>query len=179
MGKFLDSVLDRVFAVIGALIFSQAPAFIQQYIQRLAGSAYELKLQAAQINQIATNAGLSVAEYIDRFKASNDQLFQAQGDMVTAILERHATLSQSLTSLENSTWMTRPFTFAAHFNSDLFYGTLKHFTPAVNVTIEGIAWAFIGLLFGYFLYNTLKQAVLGVWGAAKKCLQKKKSHILQ
>ncbi len=168
MGKLLDTVLDRIFAVLGALIFSQAPAFIQQYTQQLAGSVHELRLQVDQIHQIAKNGDLTIADYMAKFKGSSDTLFQAQGDMLEAILNRYASLSEALTNLEGAGWLARPFVFASHFNSDLFLGTFKHFTPAVNISIEGIVWAFIGLLAGYFLYHGIRQATLEIWKTTRK-----------
>ena len=160
MWKFLDAVFDRIFAVMGALIFSQAPSFIQQYIQRLAGSTHELKLQVEQIKKIADSAGLSYNEYIQKFSTSGNSLFEYQGQFLQMILDRYENFSRALYNLEQSFWLTRPFTFLKNINSDIFSGTLKHYTPAVNISLEGLIYALIGLLVGYFLYQGIRKLAL-------------------
>ena len=162
MWKFLDVVCDRVFAVLGALIFSQGPSFIQQYIQRLAGSTHELDLQMTQIKKISSSAGLSVNEYIQKFSTSGDTLFESQGAFIQMIVERYASFSQSLQNLEQAFWLTRPFTFIKNVNSDIFSGTMKHYTPSVNLSLEGLIYALIGLLLGYFIYQGIRKILINL-----------------
>jgi len=162
MLRFLDAVCDRIFSVLGALIFSQAPSFIQQYIQRLAGSTYELELQVIQINKIATSAGLSINDYIQKFMTSGDPLFVSQGKFLEMIFERYEDFSHALKNLEEAFWLTRPFTFMQNLNTDLFRGTLKHYTPSVNISLEGLIYALIGLLIGYFIYQGIRKVLINL-----------------
>jgi len=162
MLRFLDAVCDRIFSVLGALVFSQAPSFIQQYIQRLAGSTHELELQVIQIKKIASSAGLSVHGYIQKFITSGDPLFVSQGEFLEMILERYENFSAALKNLEEAFWLTRPLTFIQNLNTDLFNGTLKHYTPSVNLSLEGLIYALIGLLIGYFIYQGIRKVLINL-----------------
>ena len=53
MWKFVGGMLDRVLAVLGALLFSQFPAFTLQYTHHLSGRVAELKKQVHLLEQQA------------------------------------------------------------------------------------------------------------------------------
>ncbi len=174
MWKFFDVVLDRIFSVLGALVFSQAPSFITQYIQRLAGSTHELKLQVAHIERMAQTGNLSIADYIQTFLKSDNPLFVSQGEFLGIILERYHNFSEALSRLENAFWLTRPLTFLANVNSDLFSGTMKHFTPAVNISMEGLVYTLIGLLVGYFIYQGIRKLCIDLSKGISHAFRRKK-----
>ena len=63
--SFLESLLDRIISVAGALIFAQMPAFIVQYQQRLGGHVDELKHLIGKYKSYAASNNRSLDEYIN------------------------------------------------------------------------------------------------------------------
>ncbi len=49
----IGSLIDRIFVVVGAFIFSQAPQFFSLYSQRLGGHVAELTLQIRAMEKVA------------------------------------------------------------------------------------------------------------------------------
>ncbi|MCB1148925.1 MAG: DUF2937 family protein [Chlamydiia bacterium] len=158
-GALLDTVMDRIFAVLGALIFSQGPAFIQQYIQNLSGAVSELKLQVDRMTTLASKGGKDLPTYIKKFIASSDPDISGQGEIMQLVSSRYTSLNGSLESLSGAHFWSKPFHFLMNFHSDIFSRTLDYFRPGINLTFEGLIWALAGLLIGYFLYTGIKNAL--------------------
>jgi len=156
MWKWLDRVIDRFFAVAGALLFSQLPSFILQYRQYLAGARAELQAQLQQVEQVAHANGKTVGQLIEKFSQSSDVDVQGQGTVLHEMLHRLQYLSDLMEQLSSANWMIRPFVFIRHLQRDLFEGTLAHYQPTVNFTFEGLFWAFVGLFFGFLTYALIK-----------------------
>ena len=60
--KFLESIIDRIVAVAGAIIFFQIPTFLVQYKQRLGGHVDELARLIKQYKSAAASNGKSVED---------------------------------------------------------------------------------------------------------------------
>ena len=150
-----DGLLDRVLAVAGAVLFSQAPEFFQQYLQRLGGHLDEARRILAQFEQNAGQAGLTLADYIRRTAANADTAVARLADTMAAAVERVQSLQAAHDALRDAPAWTRPFAFLRHADWEIVRATGAVFKPAVPVTLEGGLYAFAGMLIFLGLYHLL------------------------
>lgn len=167
MLKWISGLLDRIFAAAGAVLFSQCPLFIQQYIQQLSGHATELRLQVNAIQQAATHSGKTLEQFIQKFVDSGDVDFVRQGDIMLAMVSRWYNFSDAYSALQNSSVFSRPFVFVFHFNWDIAKSTWHNFIFGLPFNLEGLIFALMGILFGYLFYFGLRRLFLGIWSAIK------------
>src|SRR5690349_4193861 len=99
MNKWVGGLIDRIFAIIGALLFAQLPMFMLQYSQQVAGRAAELGLQINSLQRIAGLNDKTLPEYIQKFLGNSDPDFSHQGQLLQQMLDRFQYLSQSEASL--------------------------------------------------------------------------------
>ena len=159
MWKWIDKFFDRAFAVLGAFVFSQAPEFFQQYTQRLSGHVAELKHYVLEMEQMAALTGKALPQYLAKFLSSSDPDFASQGKLMEQMINRYQDLQVSLTSMQEANAFTRPFAFFAHFQPDIAGAACMDFKPALALTAEGISYAVVGLVAGYYFYALLKFSV--------------------
>lgn len=158
MLSWFGKIVDRLFVVVGAFLFSQAPAFLQQYSQRLGGHLTELNHQIGELHRLALRSGKTLPEYIHKFTSSGDVDFSQQGTLMLNMLERYRNLSDAYLNLtQASAWM-RPAQFIRHMQWDVVNGTMVDFQPGLTLTPEGIIYALIGMLTGYSFYALLSGA---------------------
>ena len=157
MLPWLVGLLDRIFAVIGAAVFVQAPLFMQQYTQQLIGRTEELRLQVDAMRRAAGISGKTLDQLLQKFADSGDADFVHQGDVMSGIVQRWYHLSEALTAMEDSSLWSRPLSFLYHLNTDVFKSTLAHFSFGLPISLEGGIYAFIGLMFGYLIFSLLKK----------------------
>ncbi|ADI38385.1 putative uncharacterized protein [Waddlia chondrophila 2032/99] len=159
MRNWLFGLIDRFLVVAGALIFSQAPQFFSQYMHRLAGHVEELKIHIKTIQQAALKSGKELPEYLMKFSLHQDPDVSMQGQMMQGMLNRYADLNQSLSALLDSTPLTRPFVFLQHFNFEIAKATAANFQPGVLLTVEGAAYAVLGMGIGYIVFRFIHAVV--------------------
>lgn len=159
MGKWFTGILDRIFAVASALCFAQLPLFMQQYQQQLYGHIAELKVQVDAMQRVASATGKSLPEYISRFTSSGDPDFMGQGQLMGEMVERTFSLSEASQSLSSATVFQKPFVFFSHVNWDIASSTFSNFQIGVPVSVEGLIYGFVGIIFGYFFFQTLRRSV--------------------
>jgi hypothetical protein len=168
MLKWLNGLIDRIFVVAGAVLFSQAPHFLQHYTQRLGGHVAELRLQIEALRLAAEKSGKSVHEYVQKFLSQTDLDFTYQGEVMRSMFTRYTDLDQAYFSLIHSTVFTRPFVFLKHLQLDIAKMTLADFTFGVTLTVEALLYALAGMGFGYFVYRVLSGIVAKVFHLFKK-----------
>lgn len=147
------TILDRIFAVIGALLFSQVPQLFHQYLLILSGHVSELNHQVHLMEQTALLTKKNLPEFIDKFLASSDFDFMAQGKAMKTILDRWQGLTEALQGLSQASPLTRPFVFIKHFNWQLSMETLQQFQFGVSFTIEAILYGCLGVLAGFIFFR--------------------------
>lgn len=163
MIKWLSGLLDRIFVVLGAFIFSQAPHFFQHYSQRLGGHVAELQRQIAAMQQAAERSGKSLQSYVQKFLSQSDVDLVSQGEIMQEIIVRHFDLSEAYTALVNASAFSRSFAFLRHFQLDIAKMTLRDFKLGLTFSMEGLIYALVGIGFGYLIYWTLSQISTKVW----------------
>ena len=157
MFKWLTTLLDRLFAVGGALLFSQIPLFMQQYTQQLSGHEAELHLQIDLIQKTAFQTGKTLDQFIHKFLSSSDPDFMHQGELMQGMVIRWHHLVEALTSLQESTFLTRPFVFMRHCDFEICKNTLKAFQMGIPLNLEGGLYAFVGIIAGFLIFFIIRQ----------------------
>ncbi|MFW6347757.1 MAG: DUF2937 family protein, partial [Cyclonatronaceae bacterium] len=152
-------LLDRIFAVMGAMAAAQFPQFVQQYLQRLAGHAAEARRLLARYEQAAEDVGMGFEAYVQRFSNDPDSTIAGQGQIMTELSERAASLQEAVAALQNSHALNRPFVFLNHLDTEIAYQTLLIFQPGVPTTPEGGLYALTGIALGLLCFNGLKWPV--------------------
>lgn len=155
---WLLKLLDRVLAVLGALLFSQAPLFMYSYMQQLQGRVAELQGQKEALTRVAAQTGKTLDQYIFKFLSSSDPDFSAQGQLMQQFLERLKTLTLGLHNLQNATLWEKPLVFMQSFYWDITQSTWAHYEIGIPLSLEGGMYAFVGLLVGMGIGALLKQA---------------------
>lgn len=148
-------LIDRVFAVTGAVLFMQAPQFIQSYTHVLYGHLAELNWELDQMRTFVQKSGKTIEGLVNKFLSSNDMDIVFQGELIEKLIGREKNFTLALKALNAANPLTKPFVFVRYADKDLMRETWVHFKLGLPVTFEALAWGFFGLLAGYFLFRLL------------------------
>jgi multidrug resistance efflux pump len=153
-------LLDRLLCVAGAVLFSQAPEFMQQYLQRLEGHLDESRRQLAALTRAAESSGLTLDQLVADATRNVDPAIARLGGVAQGAVQRVAALQASDDALRHASALTRPFVFLAHLDPGILRGTAAIFRPAVPTTLEGLGYAALGVVAALALYHVLIRAPL-------------------
>lgn len=153
IGRTGETLLDRVLCVAGAVAFSQAPEFMQQYLQRLGGHLDEAVRQLRQFEHVAAQSGESVSAFAARAQASADTVMARMGDIVAGAITRVDDLSIAVGALRDAAPWSRPFVFLEHLDAEIARATWGVFKPAVPTTLEGALYAAAGMIVFLTVYH--------------------------
>jgi Protein of unknown function (DUF2937) len=151
--SLFDSLTDRILCVVGAVLFAQGPEFMQQYLQRLGGHLDEARRQLAIFQKTATQAGLSLDQFIQKTGTNADPDVARLGGVMTGAADRVASLQSAHDALLNSALWERPFVFVRHIDVSIARATGAVYQPAVPTTAEGLIYALTGMLCLLALYH--------------------------
>jgi len=154
--KFLEAVIDRIIAVIGAVIFIQIPTFIVQYQQRLGGHVDELARQVNQYKAAAAKHGSTVEKYIELHLQSG---FKETWELMTDNMERFTDLSLALQNLSESSGIKKFFIFLKSMDFGIFKATYKDFVPGISFSLDSIVYCIVGIIFAMLLYLLIKKSL--------------------
>lgn len=154
--NMITGILDRIFGVIGALLFAQFPQYYSQYIQRLSGHVQEAKIALQRYIQAAQSLGLTLQEYVDHHLVSQEEIYTSSGEVILEIIDRFYFLENSLHILQNATPLNRWFLFIRNVDWEIANHTWQEFTPGVPTTPEGIIYALVGLFLGWSIFQLLR-----------------------
>ena len=146
-------LLDRALGVIGAVVFSQIPEFMQQYLQRLGGHLDEARRQLLQFQQTAAQSSLTLDRLIGQTSMNADPAVAKLSGVMTEAITRVDTLAAAQSAMQSASLWTRPFVFLRHVDPAIARGTWAIFKPAVPTTIEGLVYALFGMLVLLALYH--------------------------
>ncbi|HEU5079217.1 MAG TPA: DUF2937 family protein [Opitutaceae bacterium] len=148
-----DGFLDRILCVAGAVVFSQAPEFMQQYLQRLGGHVDEARRQVTQYRTVAEQSNLTLDQFIAQTSKNSDAAVAKLGGVMHEATARLQELQDAQNALLHAPVFTRPIVFAQHFDKEIAHATWSIFKPAVPATIEGVVYAFVGLFLILAIYH--------------------------
>lgn len=155
--KWIAGIFDKILALAGALVLSQAPVFMQAYTHQLSGHVAELQWQMDSMHRVAAQSGKSLDLFVQKFLNSTDIDFQLQGQLMRGTIERWQNYSEGLFALQHATVWTRPFVFIRHFEWNIAHSTYESFDIGLTLNIEGIVYALIGMLIGYLVAVLLRR----------------------
>lgn len=148
-----DGILDRILCVIGTLVFSQAPEFMQQYLQRLGGHLDEARRHLAQFQRVAEQSGLSLDRLITQTSANSDPAVAQLGGVMQTAVTRVDELAAAQAAIQHASIWERPFVFLRHVDTSIAHATWEIYQPAVPTTVEGLVYALIGMFVLLGLYH--------------------------
>ena len=151
--RIFDGAIDRVLCVVGAVLLSQGPEFMQQYLQRLGGHLAESQHQLVSFQDAATKAGVPLDKFIVHTSANADAGVSHLGTVMSATAERVASLQAAHDALLTASPWGRPFAFVRHLDYGIARDTWSVYKPAVPVTIEGLLYALAGMLLFLLFYH--------------------------
>lgn len=157
--RFLDSLVDRVFATIGALIFVQFPQFFSQYMQRLGGHLDEARRAVDEFVKAAAANHLTLHEYVEIHLTSNNKIFISTGKLMNGFVERLQHLESSMAALKDASPWNRWWVFLKEMDLDIAKRTLENYTWGIPTTVEALIYALIGLLLFFGLYQGIKGTI--------------------
>lgn len=159
-----DSLTDRILCVVGAVLLSQGPEFMQQYLQRLGGHLDEARRQLALFQKTASETGLPLEEFIKRTAASAEPSVAKLAGVMTESSERVAALQAAHDALLHASLWERPVVFLRHVDVGIAKATAIVYQPAVPTTAEGLLYALVGMLLMLVLYHLGVKRLLGSLG---------------
>lgn len=141
IGRRFDHLGAAAFGAVGGLVFSQAPAFTQAYLQRLGGHIDEAartveRMQSGAILPWLADPGreLAVAELalrLDELSAMRQHLLES------------APLLRPLALLGDADWA-------------IARAAAAEFTPAIPLAPAALAWTLIGVMLAALAWDLLK-----------------------
>ena len=158
MGKLCEGVV----AFTGAMLFSQAPLYMQYYSHQLAGRVAELKLQTQVMERAASLSGKTLGQYIQKFLVSSDSDFHSQGKLMQGMVDRLQHLIEYWQAMHQANVWERPFVFIKSLQWDIAKETLGSFEPGFVLSLEGAIYAFIGMSLGYLALHGLRKMIVGM-----------------
>ena len=159
-----DGLIDRLVCVVGAVLFSQLPEFIQQYLQRLGGHLDEARRQLEQFQAVAAKAGLTFRQLVANSLASTEPTVARFGGVMRDTADRVDALAAADGAIRHASMFTRPFVFLRHIDLSVAHATWTIFRPAVPTTVEGMVYAACGVLLGLaFYHGGVKYPVRRLW----------------
>jgi hypothetical protein len=148
-----ERLLDRILCVAGAVLFSQLPEFMQQYLQRLEGHLDEARLVLSRFRDAAAQSGMSLEQLVSGSSRNPDPSMGRLGAVVGQAIARVDALQAADSALRQASAWTRPFVFLEHVDGGIARATLSIYRPAVPTTAEGLTYAGFGIVFALALYH--------------------------
>lgn len=177
MFRWVGGLIDRLFAVASALIFSQIPIFMQHYQQHLSGHVTELQMQVQSMRNAAALTGKSLQQYVIKFLSSEDVDFKNQGNLMNEMIHRYNSLSEGHQALQEASIYSKPIVFLKYFDKNIAQSTWNSFEIGLSFNIEGIIYALIGIGFGLLVYRLLFKAAGSFLNLLPISIRKSKSHM--
>ena len=148
-----DGLLDRILCAAGAILFSQLPEFIQQYLQRLGGHLDEARRNLEQFRATAAHSGLTLDRFIAQAAANPDPAVAKLAGVMTDAVTRVDDLAAAQAAITHASLWSRPYVFVRHLDPAIAHATWGIFKPAVPTTVEGLVYALAGMLVLLAIYH--------------------------
>lgn len=159
----LELLLDRVLCVVGAVVFSQAPEFMQQYLQRLEGHLDEARLTLGHFKDAAAQSGMSIEQLVASAGQNPDPSMRSIGGVVQGAAVRVDQLAAADAALRGASAWSRPYVFLEHADWGITKATWAIFRPAVPTTAEGFVYAAMGMIVALAVFHLAVKAPISAY----------------
>ncbi len=158
--KPFGELIDRAVCLIFAVLFAQAPLYIEQYQHVLSGALAEARINYEDIEKRANELNMSVEKFISyQFEASamfaekedtlRSRVFEETGKHLQEGVARFEQYKIAFEQLSTASVWARPFVFWQHKEEHLL--AALDFKPGLPFSEEGVCYVFAGLLIGVCL----------------------------
>lgn len=140
------SLFDRILTIFLVLLFAQAPVYIAQYIDVLAGAEMEARQSYEEILLLAGRKGLSVEQYVEETKArtpSSDVAYDYV-EIVARSVERYERYQEALYELRESSFFLKPFILIRYFDSSIHEA--MSFEAGFQFNLQTLWFALMGIV---------------------------------
>lgn len=144
----IRAIFDRLLSALFMIIFMQIPAFIQDYIQVLSGHVAELNYQLSLYVQVAKDSNKNLSDLTHRFLNNNDPEIKSLGQILSQLIERAESFTQSLNLLTTSPGWKKPFVLFSRLDWSCFKETLGVYQINLPLTLESFIYGLVGLGIG-------------------------------
>lgn len=151
--------LGAMAALAGAALVSQAPAFADQYLQRLAGRLDQARFDVARIEQAARAETMTLGDYIAAFTTSANSAHRRQGRILQDQVADRTRLEAALAALREARPWQRPLRLVSHGDGATARATLADFAPALPLGPSGLLYALGGALLGLGVKAGMARAI--------------------
>jgi hypothetical protein len=136
-------------SLLSALVFCQAPAFVQQYAQRLGGTIDALEVAVSHFDEDARRSGYDREAALSLMARNPERLVRDQGAGMSKTIVRLANLRRQQTSLQAPDSIGRLFAFAADCDGEVASRTWQEFRFALSVSPDTVVLAILGFAIAY------------------------------
>jgi hypothetical protein len=156
--RALDALVDRLWAVAGAVGLSQVPGYLSHYQQRLGGHLAEARRNVEAWREVVAKTGAETLDgLIARYLESGMKEAIEAGRKCAADVARLEELQRAVEAIRDAPVWSRFFVFMQNMEPDIARSALSSYKPNVPLDPESLAYALIGLLLALGLYYLLKK----------------------
>jgi len=141
--------ISSALAVMGAVVFSQAPEFAQQYEQRLGGAIGELEPIVANFDADAQRSDLTREQALSLYGKSHEQFLKDRGKSMLDVFDRYDRLVRQRRSLHEAGTLLRPAVVFYGADGKLVSEARRSYQPALPLTLNGLVYGALG--FGFMM----------------------------
>lgn len=158
--RFVDSLLDRICAVLGAAVFMQFPQYLTLYVQRLGGHVDEAARNIEKYKEIAQDVGKTLHQYSQDLLNSKDETIFKTGQKIMEDVERYNHLAGALKELQAAPVYKKFIVFIRNVDPGIARGTWENFTTGLPLTLESAAYAAAGIIIGMIAYFCVSRLII-------------------
>lgn len=157
--RSIGSLADRILCVVAALVFLQAPMYLNQYQNVLAGAQKEASISYQRLVEIAAEFDQTIEDYLAELLANDNPKVVANAREDQEQVDRYHDYTKALAAFEAAGSLERPFVFLKWYNPTL--ATAVVFQPGLPLTMEGFAYALLGIVLMMLLIALVKRVLPG------------------
>ncbi len=152
----INGLIDRIFFVLGVLLFMQLPNFIDHYEQRL-GGYYQAQVQHMQRYQDIADQQYDgqLDALIEAYESQSERSIQLTGQAVRTLKSQVIALENDLNQLDGSSLSTRLAHLVTAFKPDIAQAVLNGYSPALLLSTQALLCGFVGGITLSLLFNLL------------------------